>query len=336
MSVDLSTTYLGMRLAHPVVPSASPITANPDSLRRLEEAGAPAVVLPSLFEEQVEHEAMAFHLGMEFGAGSYAEAAGGYLPEMDDYNAGPDDYLGLVRFAKRELSIPVIASLNGDSPGGWTRYARILADEGIDALELNVYLIAADPDATGEEVERRYLDLVSAIKAEIDVPLAVKVGPYFSSMANMARRLVDAGADGLVLFNRFYQPDVDLDTLEVTPDLELSSPSELRLVLRWMAILHGQVDASLAATTGVHTAEEAIKLVLTGADVTMMASALLRNGPERLTVVRDGLEAWLEDNGYQGVDQAKGSLSYRHAPDPSAFERSNYVRTLVSYSSTMW
>ncbi len=333
MSVDLSTEYLGFRLAHPVVPSASPLTGDLDHLHQLVEAGASAVVLPSLFEEQIEFEAMAIHHGLEFGAGVFGEATGGYLPDMDDYNAGPDEYLGLVHGAKRELDIPVIGSLNGTTVGGWTRYAQLLEEAGVDALELNIYFVAADPDRTAEDVERQYLDLISSVRGSISVPLAVKVGPYFSSMANMARRLVDAGANGLVLFNRFYQPDIDLAELAVDVNIRLSTPAELRLVLRWMAILHGRVDCSLAATTGVHTAEEAIKLILAGADVTMMASSLLRNGPGQLGKVRAGLAEWLTDHGYNSVHQAKGSLSQKAAPDPGAFERANYMQSLVTYSS---
>jgi len=332
MTVDLRTNYLGMTLAHPIVPSASPITADIDHLLRLEEVGASAVVLPSLFEEQVEHEAMAVHMGLEWAKDSFAEAADGYLPDLDDYNTGPARYLELIRAAKNELKIPVIASLNGTTTGGWALYAKILADEGIDALELNIYLIAADPNLTGDQVEHQYLSLVELVRRTVEVPLAVKVGPFFSSMANMATRLISAGADGLVIFNRFYQPDIDLNQLEVVPNLILSTPAELRLVLRWIAILHGRIVGSLAATTGVAGAEEAAKLVLAGADVTMMASSLLRHGPERLRETVEGLETWLEDKGYQSLEQAKGSVSQAAVADPSAFERANYMRTLMSYS----
>ncbi len=330
---DLSTDYLGMTLAHPVMPSASPVTGDLDSLHELVEAGAPAVVLPSLFEEQIEHEAMAVHFGLEFGAEAFAEAPAGYFPELDDYNTGPDQYLDLVRAAKRELPIPVIASLNGTTKGGWTLYARILADAGVDALELNIYFVAADPGLSAEDVERRYLELVEEVRAAIEVPLAVKIGPYFSSLPSMARRLVEAGADGLVLFNRFYQPDIDLEHLDVIPDLILSTPADLRLPLRWTAILYGRVECSLAASGGVHTAEEAIKMVLVGADVTMMAAALLRHGPSHLRRVRDGLAAWFEEHGYDSIRQAKGSLSQRAVPDPTAYARANYMRTLTSYHS---
>ena len=332
MTVDLRTNYLGLSLSHPVVPSASPLTADVDHLLRLAEAGAAAVVLPSLFEEQVEHEAMAMYHGTEWASGSFAEAIDGYFPEMNDYNTGPDSYLALIRAAKAELSIPVIASLNGTTRGGWTLYGRVLADEGIDALELNIYQVAADASVSGNEIESRYLGLVESVRRVVDVPLAVKVGPFFSSMAHMAQRFVSAGADGLALFNRFYQPDIDLDRLEVVPNLVLSTPAELRLVLRWIAILHGRVGCSLAATTGVDGPEEATKLILVGADVVMMASALLRHGPERLRLTVDGLRSWLVEHEYESLAQAKGSLSQKSVADPATYERANYMRTLVSYS----
>ncbi len=333
MSVDLTTTYLGLELAHPVVPSASPLTGDIDSLLRLEAAGAAAVVLPSLFEEQIEHDAMQVHYSMEYGSGQFAEATGGYLPDMIEYNTGPGSYADLVGAAKDALGIPVIGSLNGTSKGGWVLYARTIEEAGADALELNIYFVAADLEASADAVERRYLDLVAAVRSAVHIPLAVKVGPYFSSMAHMARRLTDAGADGLVLFNRFYQPDIDLEHLDVRPNLVLSTSDELRLVLRWMAILRGRIDASLAATTGVHRADDVVKLILAGADVTMMASALLRHGHEHLGTMVEGLRGWLTEHDYTSVTQAKGSLSQESSPDPSAFERSNYMKTLVEYST---
>jgi dihydroorotate dehydrogenase (fumarate) len=334
MSVRLDTTYLGMTLANPLVVSASPLGRNVATLGRLQEAGAAAVVLPSLFEEQIEHEAFQVHEVLEYGAETYAEHAGGFLPEMMDYNTGPDSYLDLVTRAKRELDIPVIASLNGTSVGGWTSHARMIEDAGADALELNIYFVAANVDETGAEVEQRYVDLVSAVRGAITIPLAVKVGPYFSSMGNMALRLVGAGADGLVLFNRFYQPDIDLEELDVVPNVQLSRSAELRLPLRWIAILRGRVDAaSLAATTGVHEGVDVLKLLLAGADVTMMASALLRHGPLRLTSVLTEVRQWLEEHEYESVEQMKGSLSQEGAPDPAAFERSNYMETLVTYAA---
>ncbi|HEX9847487.1 MAG TPA: dihydroorotate dehydrogenase-like protein [Acidimicrobiia bacterium] len=334
MSVDLSTTYLGLDLAHPVMPSASPLTGDIDHIHAMVQAGAPAIVLPSLFEEQIEHDAMAVHFSLEMGADGFGEAPEGFFPKLDDYNTGPEDYLELIRRAKAEVSVPVIASLNGATSGGWTLYARILADQGIDALELNIYRIASDMRMTSGDVELSYLTLVESVKGSIDLPLAIKVGPYFSSMADMARRLVDAGADALVMFNRFYQPDIDLETMRVTPNLVLSNPVELRLVLRWLAILSGRVDCDLAATSGIHGPEDAIKALLAGATVTNMASALLRHGPSRLTEVRDGVETWLTEHDYVSVDQARGSLSYSSVPDPEVFERTSYMKTLTSYVPT--
>ena len=333
--MDLTTRYLGLELTNPLVASASPLTGSLDSLLALQDAGVAAVVLPSLFEEQIEHDDLLYHHTSDLGTGTNIEAGDGYFPALDSYNTGVDEYLDLLIGAKRELQIPVIASLNGTTDGGWVRYATFLQGEGADALELNVYHVAADPDATAADVEDRYLRLVEHVRAAIDIPLAVKVGPYFSSPANMARRLASAGADGLVLFNRFYQPDIDLDTLDVAPNLVLSDPAEMRLVLRWMAILHGRLNASLAATTGVHTSEDVLKLVLAGADITMMASALLKHGPDHITTVLDGVTRWLEERDYVSLDQARGSLSQRSSPDPAAFERSNYMLALTEYSSTI-
>ncbi len=332
MTADLHTDYLGLKLAHPIVASASTLTGDLDRLVALEEAGAAAVVLPSLYEEQIEDEAMALHHALDFGAELSPEATSGYFPEPPGWESGPDAHLALVRQAKNVLRIPVIASLNGTTAGGWTRYAKLLADFGADALELNVYLIAADPDLSGADVEDQYLRLVNAVRNAVDLPLAVKVGPYFSSMAHMARRLVDAGADALVLFNRFYQPDIDLDELTVAPNLVLSTSTEMRLVLRWMALLRGRVDAQLAATTGVQQATDAVKLILSGADVVMVASALLRHGPEYIGTLRNGLQHWFDERDYTGLDQARGSLSQRSSPDPGAFERANYRRALTTYT----
>ena len=250
---------------------------------------------------------------------------------MDDYNTGADQYLDLLVEAKRQLSVPVIASLNGTSEGGWTHYANALEGEGADAVELNIYHLAADPDERAAEVEDRYLRLVEQVKTELTIPLAVKVGPFFSSPGNMARRLAAAGADGLVLFNRFYQPDIDLETFDVAPDLELSTPSDMRLVLRWIAILRGRVDAYLGATSGVHDGLGAVKLLLAGADVVMMASALLRHGPEHAATVLADLHRWFDEREYESVDQARGSMSQASVPDPTAFERANYVKTISSY-----
>jgi dihydroorotate dehydrogenase (fumarate) len=332
MSVDLRTTYLGLDLANPIVPSASTLSSRIDTLKRLQDAGAAAIVMQSLFEEQIEHEEVQIHRLLEAHTESFAEALT-HFPDLEEYNTGPDEYLRHLEACKRELQIPVIGSLNGASDGGWVRYARLIQDAGADALELNVYLVAADPDETGEQVERRYLDLVAAVRQGVTIPLAVKVGPYFSSMANMARRIVEAGADGLVLFNRFLQPDIDLETLSVDPTLHLSTSEELLLPLRWIGILRGRVDCSLGATTGVHTAEDSVKMILAGADVTMMASALFRNGPEHLGVVLDGVETWLREHEYGSVAQARGSVSQRNVADPIAFARSNYMQMLVDFTS---
>jgi dihydroorotate dehydrogenase (fumarate) len=334
MSVDLTTTYLGLKLAHPIVPSASPITGKLDVLERLQDAGAPAVVLPSLFEEQITHDEEEMQRLAEFAADSFAEATFGYFPEMQDYNTGPSSYLKLVEGAKTTLDIPVIASLNGSSVAGWIDYAKRIQNAGADALELNVYYVPANPQESGAEVEERYLDLVSACRESITIPMAVKIGPYFSSVINMVNRIVAAGANGVVLFNRYLMPDIDLDTLEITPALKLSDPSELRLPLRWIALIRGKVPTSIALTSGVHAATDAIKAVLAGADAAMTTSALLRHGPEYLTTIIEGFRAWLEENEYTSVEQAKGSLSEEAAPNPEAFSRANYMKALVSYTGT--
>jgi dihydroorotate dehydrogenase (fumarate) len=331
---DLYTRYMGLDLPHPIVASASPLTGSIDSLLALEAAGAAAVVLPSLFEEEIEHHARALDHRVAMVADFNAEATDGYLPEVGGDELGVDDHLELVTRAKDQLGIPVIASLNGTTDGGWTAYAKAFQDRGADALELNIYLVAADPDATGREVEERYLRLVDGVRAAVDIPLAVKIGPQFSSPANMARRLAEAGADGLVVFNRFYQPDIDLRTLTVSPDLELSTGSEMRLTLRWIAIMAGRVDADLAATTGVHTADDVAKLILAGAQVTMMTSALLRHGPTHLTTVLDGVQRWFSEHEYDSLEQARGSVSQASVPDPVAFERANYMQALTSYAPT--
>jgi dihydroorotate dehydrogenase (fumarate) len=330
---DLATEYLGLRLRTPLVASSSPLTGSLDDLRRLEDAGAAAVVLPSLFEEQIEHEALEVDRMLATGAESFGEALS-YFPELDDYNTGPDHYLELVREAKAALGIPVIGSLNGASPGGWVDHARLIQEAGADALELNLYLVAADPDTTAASLEARYLELVRAVKESLSIPLAVKIGPYFTALAHTARELVGAGADGLVLFNRFYQPDLDLETLDVLPRLVLSTSEEARVSLRWIALLHGWIRASLAATTGIHTHEDALKALLAGADVTMMASALLESGPGRLAVVERGMVDWMAEREYESVRQLRGSVSQRAAEDPTAFERVNYMKTLTAYSSS--
>ena len=332
MSIDLRTRYLGIDLANPVVPSASPMGQRVETLKALQEAGAAAVVLPSLFEEQVEHEEMQIAGAMDVGAESSPEALT-YLPDFEAYNTGATAYLHHVEAAKSELTIPVIGSLNGITAGGWLAHARRIQEAGADALELNVYFIAADPDETADSVEDRYVELVEAVRAEISVPLAVKIGPFFSSVGHIAHRLVAAGADGLVLFNRFMQPDIDLETLTIDPILKLSSSDELALPLRWIGVLRDRVHASLACTTGVHTAEDALKAILVGADVTMMASALLHHGPAHVATVLDGIGSWLAEHDYESVEQMKGSMSMRNVPNPVAFARANYARLVTSYTS---
>jgi dihydroorotate dehydrogenase (fumarate) len=331
MSVDLRTRYLGLNLAHPIVASASPLTGSVDGLKRLQDAGVAAVVLPSLFEEQIEHEEMAAHNLMMYGAELSPEAQG-FFPEMN-YSTGPDKYLELIAGAKRALSVPVIASLNGYTPGGWTGIAHKFQEAGADAIELNVYFLAASVDDTSAEVESRYVELVESVTRQVSIPVAVKVAPYFSAMANMAARLARAGARGLVLFNRFLQPDIVLDELEVAPRLVLSTSDELRLALRWIAILRGRVDASLAATGGAHTPEDVLKLLLAGADCVMLASSLLTRGPAHIGALVRGVEAWMAEREYASVAQMKGSLSQQSCPDPDAFERANYMRALKSYTS---
>jgi dihydroorotate dehydrogenase (fumarate) len=332
MSVDLHTRYLGLELANPVVPSASPMGQRIDTLKALQDAGAAAVVLPSLFEEQIEHDEIQMHGVLETGSDSFAEALT-YLPEFEEYTTGADAYLHHLEATKQELQIPVIGSLNGITVGGWVAHAKRIEAAGADALELNVYFIAADPDETADAVEQRYVELVEAVRAEISIPLAVKIGPFFSSVGHMAHRLVAAGADGLVLFNRFMQPDIDLDTLRVDPALHLSTSDELALPLRWIAVLRDRIHASLACTTGIHTAEDALKALLVGADVTMMASALLHEGPQHVAVVLSGIEAWLTEHDYASVDQMRGSMSLRNVPNPVAFARANYARLVTSFTS---
>jgi dihydroorotate dehydrogenase (fumarate) len=330
MSVDLRTRYLNLQLANPLVVSACSLTGKVETLVRLEEAGAAAVVLPSLFEEQIEYDEMEVFKFYEDPANSFSEALS-YFPEIEDDNSGPEAYLRHVEAAKAALTIPVIGSINGTSQGGWVRYAQLIQEAGADALELNVYYVVTDPKMTSAEVEHRYIELVEAVRESVSIPLAVKIGPFFSALPNMARRLVTAGADGLVLFNRFLQPDIDLETRGVTPNLVLSTSDELRLPLRWIAILRGQLRASLAATTGVHTAEDVLKMLLAGADVTMLASALYKRGPNHLRALLDGVRSWLEEKEYRSVEQMKGSASQVNSPNPAAFERSNYIKTLTTF-----
>jgi dihydroorotate dehydrogenase (fumarate) len=330
--VDLGTRYLGLELRSPLVASASPLTGEPDTLRRLADAGAAAAVLPSVFEEQLTHDALELDALWTSTSEHYGEAVS-YFPELQDVNWEARAHLERIEAAKRAVTIPVIASLNGATPGGWVRHAGRMQDAGADAIELNLYTVAADPAVPAAELESRQLGLVAAVRDAVTVPLAVKLGPFYSAMANMALRVAGVGADGLVLFNRFYQPDLDLDELDVVPRLVLSTSDELRLPLRWIAILYGHVEVSLAASTGVHTGLDAAKVLLAGADVAMMTSALLRHGPEHLAQVERELTELLAGHGYASVAELRGSMSRRNMPHPASFERANYMRTLSSWAS---
>jgi len=332
-AVDLSTTYLGLQLRSPLVASSGPLTARIDTLRALEQAGIAAVVLPSLFEEQVDHEDMQADRLADLGSFSNPEATS-YFPDLVDYESVADRYLRHLEEAKEVLSIPVVASLNGVTPGGWVRYARLLERAGADAIELNLYGVAADMDVSGRTVEDDQVELVALVNASLSIPLAVKIGPYYSALAHQAARFTEAGADGLVLFNRFYQPDIDPKTRQVVPALALSSSAELRLPLRWTAILSGRVEASLAVTTGVHTGADVARCLLAGADVAMMTSALVANGPEHVATVESQLVAWADESGFESVAQLRGSVSQRHVADPSAFERANYMAALTGFTSS--
>jgi dihydroorotate dehydrogenase (fumarate) len=330
--MDLTTTYLGLKLKNPIVPSASPLSYTLDTMRHLEDAGAAAIVMYSLFEEQIVQESAELNHYLSYGTESFAEALS-YFPQAEEYNLGPEEYLNLLHKAKTSLHIPIIASLNGISTGGWIKYAAKMEEAGADALELNVYYIPTDPKLTGAEVENRYVEVLEAVKKTVRIPVAIKLNPFFSALANIAHRLDVAGADGLVLFNRFYQPDINLDTLEVVPNVILSTPQALRIPLRWIAILHRRVRASIAATSGIHTAEDVLKMLMAGADVTMMCSALLRHGPQHIKKVLDDMSRWMAEHEYVSVQQMKGSMSQKSIADPSAFERANYMKALQSFKS---
>jgi dihydroorotate dehydrogenase (fumarate) len=330
--MDLTTTYLGLELKHPVVASAGPLSSTLDGVKRLEEGGASAVVLFSLFEEQIRHENESFDYLYEQGVERFPESLS-YFPAVEDYHVGPEGYLDLVRSASQATDIPIIGSLNGITDDGWTEYAREIEAAGARALELNVFYIPAEISITGREVEERYVGIVRRVTGAVGIPVAVKLSPFFSAMGEMAKRLVEAGADGLVLFNRFYQPDFDLDALEVRTTLELSTASEIRLPLLWIALLHGRLEASLAATSGVHGAAEALKYVMAGADVAMTTSALLRHGPNHIQTLVNDITAWMERREYDSIRQMKGSMSQLKVEDPTAFERANYIKVLESYES---
>ena len=328
--MDLTTTYLGLKLRTPLVASASPLSREIDNLKRMEDAGASAVVLHSLFEEQLRHDRLELHQNLEQGTFSSPEALT-YFPEPTKFDLGPYEYLEHIARAKEAVRIPIIASLNGSSPGGWTEYARQIQRVGADALELNIYHIPTEIDLTGAEIEQTYIDVLKAVKSEVTIPVAVKLSPFFTNFANMARRLDKAGASGLVLFNRFYQPDIELETLEVRPNILLSTPMAMRLPLRWIAILYDHIAASLAATSGIHRATDALKMLMAGADVTMLCSVLIRHGIEQFGVIEKEMVEWMEAHEYESVQQLCGSMSQRNCPDPSAFERAQYTKAISRY-----
>ncbi len=329
--MDLTTNYLGLKLAHPLMPGASPMVDDLDTVRRLEDAGASAIVMHSLFEEQLagEQEAAARHLDAH--GESFAEARS-YFPRSDEYRLGPDEYLEQIRKIKAAVKVPLVGSLNGVTPGGWLRYARLIEEAGADALELNAYSLATDPGESGQTVEDRSLDVVVALKRSVRIPVAVKLSPFYSSLSHFAKRLDEAGADGLVLFNRFYQPDIDVEQLEAVRALHLSDSSELLLRLRWLAILSGRVHASLAVTGGVHTVLDTVKAVMAGAHAVQTVSALLVRGPQYLQTLLRELSLWLEEHEYESLGQMQGSMSLKRCPDPNAYERANYMHILQGWS----
>ena len=327
--MDLSTNYLGLKLRTPLVVSASPLSEEVDNIKRLSDAGAAAIVLYSLFEEQLRQDRLELNEHLQNGTDSFAEALS-YFPEPDEFRLGPEEYLKHIAAAKKAVNIPIIASLNASSNGGWTSYAKQIQQAGADALELNIYYIPTSLELTGTEVELTYLDILKAVKAEVTIPVAVKLSPFFSSFANMAKRLDQAGANGLVLFNRFYQPDIDLETLEVKPDILLSTPMAMRLPLRWIALLHGRINASLAATSGIHRASDVLKMLMAGADVTMLCSTLLRHGIPKITAIERDLIIWMKEHDYKSVRQLKGSISQENCAEPAAFERAQYMKAICS------
>jgi dihydroorotate dehydrogenase (fumarate) len=334
INIDLTTTYLGLTLRTPLVAAASPLSENLDGIKRLEAAGAGAIVLYSLFEEQIRQaEALAAQVIAENGD-EYEYLP--YYPLPTRFHANPDEYLEHIRKAKEAVRIPIIASINGTTIGGWTGYARQMQEAGADAIELNLYAIHTDPDISSAEIEESYLEVVKSVKAAVSIPVAVKLSSFFTNIANIAKRLDQSGADGLVLFNRFYQPDLNLETLEVRSNILLSTPPALRLPLRWIAILYGRVEADLAATSGIHTAEDTVKMLLVGAKVTQIASALLKNGIEYLETIKHGLRWWMEENEFTSVQQMIGAASQQNIEDPGAFERSQYMRVLTSYRQPTW
>ena len=332
--IDLTTTYLGLPLKNPLVASASPLSKKVDLAKRLEEAGAAAIVMYSLFEEQITHESRELDFYLSHGAEHYAEALS-YFPDLERYNIGPEPYLRHLSRVKQAVSIPVIGSLNGISPGGWVEYAHKIEEAGADALELNIYYLPTDPDVTSGELEANYVSLVRSVRARVKIPVAVKLSPFFTALPNVARRFAEAGASGLVLFNRFYQPDFDLDQLEVVPSLTLSTSNDLRLPLNWIAVLYGRVSCDLALTSGVHGATDVLKAMMAGANVAMLTSELLSKGIFRVRDILDELRAWMVEHEYESIEQMRGSMSQINVAEPAAFERANYMKALNSFDSRL-
>lgn len=329
--MDLSTTYLGMRLRSPLVVGAcSPLSEKIDHLRHMEDAGAAAIVLHSLFEEQLRQDRLGFHHHLTHGTESFAEALS-YCPEPDVFHVGPEQYLEHIHQAKAIVDIPIIASLNGATIGGWTNYAKKIEEAGADALELNIYTVPTEMAIAGAEIEQSYIDIVHTVTTTVNIPVAIKLSPFFSNLAHMAKRLTDAGANALVLFNRFYQPDIDIETLEVRPNLLLSTPQHIRLPLRWIAILYGTLPVDFAATSGIHTAADVLKMMMVGANATMLVSVLIRHGIDYLRTLEHALCQWLEEHEYESIQQLQGSMSQVNCPDPSAFERVQYIEALQTY-----
>jgi dihydroorotate dehydrogenase (fumarate) len=328
--MNLTTRYLGFKLRTPLVPSASPLSEKIDNIKRMEDAGASAVVFHSLFEEQVRRDHHELQYYLDQGTESYAESLT-YFPEPAEFKVGPEAYLGHIAEAKAAVDIPIIGSLNGTTFGGWMTYARQIEEAGADALELNIYSIPSDPEVSGEDIETSYLTILAAIKAQLKIPVAVKLSPFFTNFARFAQRADRNGANALVLFNRFYQPDIELETLEISPNVLLSTPMAMRLPMRWIAMLYGRIGANLAATSGIHRATDALKMLMAGADVTMLCSVLLRRGIEHIRVLEREMQEWMEEHEYESVEQLKGSMSQKNCPDPSAFERAQYMRALAMY-----
>jgi dihydroorotate dehydrogenase (fumarate) len=328
--MKLNTTYLGFKLRTPLVPSASPLSENIDNIKRMEDAGASAVVFHSLFEEQLrrDHHELDFYLAQNTDGSAEARS---YFPEPAKFQVGPEAYVEHIAKAKASVDIPIIGSLNGATFGGWLQYARAIEQAGADAIELNLYSVPSDPDISGEDIEESYLTILASVKAQVKIPVAVKLSPYFTNLARFARKLDRAGANALVLFNRFYQPDIELETLEVSPNILLSTPMAMRLPMRWIALLHGRIGANLAATSGIHRATDALKMLMAGADVTMLCSVLLRRGIGHIRVLEREMLQWMEEHEYDSVEQLKGSMSQEHCPDTCSFERAQYMRALSTY-----